>query len=60
MKFGGIVWTDALAMKGAGGKENNCVAALKAGADVLLQPLHPSRDIDAVMAAIKGGKLQAT
>ena len=59
MKFGGIVWTDALAMKGAGGKENNCVAALKAGADVLLQPLHPSRDIDAVMAAIKGGKLQA-
>lgn len=59
LKFGGIVWTDALAMKGAGGKENNCVAALKAGADVLLQPLHPAQDIDAVMAAIKSGKLKA-
>lgn len=60
LKFGGLVWTDALAMKGAGGKENNCVAALKAGADVLLQPLHPSQDIDAVMAAIKSGKLDAS
>lgn len=59
LKFGGIVWTDALAMKGAGGNENNCVAALKAGADVLLQPLHPAQDIDAVMAAIKSGKLKA-
>lgn len=58
MKFGGLVWTDALAMKGAGGSENNCVAALKAGADVLLQPVHPSQDIDAVMAAVKGGKIK--
>lgn len=60
MQFSGIVWTDALAMKGAGGKENNCVAALMAGADVLLQPLHPVHDIDAVIEAVNSGKLKAS
>ncbi len=57
MGFRGLVFTDALAMKGANSAENNCVAALRAGVDVLLQPSSPATDIDAVMAAIKAGKI---
>lgn len=57
MGFEGLVWTDALAMKGAGSKENNCVRALKAGVDVLLQPENPAHDIDAVLAAVKKGQI---
>lgn len=58
MGFEGMVWTDALAMKGASVKNgNNCVAALKAGADILLCSASPSTDIDAVMKAIEHGEL---
>ncbi|MCM1337496.1 MAG: serine hydrolase [Candidatus Amulumruptor caecigallinarius] len=57
MGFDGLVWTDALAMKGAGSKENNCVRALKAGVDVLLQPESPVHDVDQVLAAIKKGTI---
>lgn len=56
--FKGLVFTDALAMKGASVKENNCVAALRAGADVLLGSSAPVSDIEAVMQAIKSGKLK--
>lgn len=57
MGFEGLVFTDALAMKGAVAKagENNCVAALKAGADVLLGSGAPYTDIDAVVAAVESG-----
>ncbi|MCI9608548.1 MAG: serine hydrolase [Muribaculaceae bacterium] len=57
MGFGGLVFTDALAMKGAVAKpgENNCVTALKAGADVLLGSGSPYSDIEAVMAAVNSG-----
>lgn len=58
MGFGGMIWTDALEMKGAsvnGG--NNCVEALKAGADVLLGSASPSTDIDAVMKAVEAGEI---
>lgn len=59
MKFQGIVFTDALAMKGAkdDGETNNCVAALKAGADVLLQPRALAADIQAVVDAVKAGEI---
>ncbi len=57
MKFDGLVWTDGLAMKGADMKENNCVAALRAGADVLLQPADPIADITTVLNAVKSGKI---
>lgn len=57
MGFEGLIFTDALAMKGANSSLNNCVAALIAGADVLLGSNNPSKDLDAVMAAIKSGKI---
>ncbi len=57
MGFEGLIFTDALEMKGASSSTNNCVAALLAGADVLLSPANPSKDLDAVMKAIKLGKI---
>lgn len=59
MGFNGLVFTDALAMKGAVARpgENNCVEALQAGADVVLQPANPAADIAAVCAAVEAGKL---
>lgn len=59
LEFDGLVFTDALAMKGAVAKpgQNNCVAALLAGADVLLQPVSPAADMAAVKAAIADGTL---
>ena len=61
MDFKGLTYTDALGMKGAVSPdgENVCVAALRAGADILLAPSADkvSSDIDAVMAALKKGKL---
>lgn len=55
--FKGLIFTDALEMKGANSATNNCVAALLAGADVLLSPANPSKDLDAVMSATKSGKI---
>lgn len=59
MGFKGMVFTDALEMKGAvaPGGGNNCVAALLAGADVLLGSASPAADINAVVAAVKSGKI---
>ena len=48
--FDGLIYTDALGMKGATeAVANPCVAALRAGADILLCPPNTARDIDAVM-----------
>ncbi len=58
MGFEGLVFTDGLAMKGAAlPGQNICVSALKAGADVLLQPLSLASDISAVMEALQSGEL---
>ncbi len=58
MGFEGIVWTDGLAMKGAAvGSVNNCVSALLAGNDLLLEPLSPISDMNAVLAAVKDGTI---
>lgn len=59
MNFGGLIFTDALAMKGAVSPtgENNCISALKAGADVLLCSAAPMSDIAAVTAAVQSGDL---
>ena len=57
MGFEGLIFTDALAMKGAKSSVNNCVAALLAGADMLLGSSSPSKDLEAVMLAIESGKI---
>lgn len=55
--FNGIIFTDALAMKGARSTENNCVAALAAGADVCLMSAAPVSDLQAVRKAVADGRL---
>lgn len=57
--FKGLIFTDALAMKGASRvNENNCVSAFLAGADILLGSSAPVSDLNAVEAAVKSGKIK--
>jgi beta-glucosidase-like glycosyl hydrolase/CubicO group peptidase (beta-lactamase class C family) len=57
--FDGLIFTDALNMKGATQllKGSACVNALLAGNDVLLMPENISDEIAAVKAAVNGGTL---
>ena len=60
LNFTGLIYTDALGMRGAVDPKgrNTSVAAYDAGNDVLLNPLYPGKDIDAIMAAVKSGKIK--
>ncbi len=59
MRFRGLVYTDALEMKGARVEgKNTCVAAIEAGAEMLLSGRNPAADIDAILAAVKAGKIK--
>ena len=55
--FRGIVFTDALEMKGVSNNLNVCAQALMAGNDMLLAPRNLKRELDGVLAAVKEGKL---
>jgi beta-glucosidase-like glycosyl hydrolase/CubicO group peptidase (beta-lactamase class C family) len=59
MGFRGLCFTDGLAMKGAvaGNNESTAVEALKAGNDVLLGPVYPEKEFDAVKQAVKKKQL---
>lgn len=48
--FKGLIFTDALAMKGVAGFENVCLRALEAGNDLLLTPVPVKPQLDAVVA----------
>lgn len=59
LKFNGLVFTDALQMKGVlSGEVNLSVAALKAGNDLLLIPRNIKREMEAVLAALDSGELK--
>lgn len=58
--FKGVAYTDALSMEGIGAGytvEKSSVAAVKAGADVLLKPTDVHRAINAVVAAVESGEI---
>ena len=57
MGFGGLVFTDALEMKGISNNANVCAQALMAGNDMLLAPRNLKRELDGVLNAVKSGKL---
>jgi len=59
MEFEGLCFTDGLAMKGAvvGKNENLAVQALIAGNDILLGPVDPEKDFEAVKQAVKAKQL---
>ena len=56
--FKGLVFTDALNMKGAAVAGNACVQALKAGNDVLLSPTSVAADIVAIEEAVNKGEIK--
>lgn len=57
--FQGLIYTDAMGMKGAADPKgrNNALMALRAGADVI-ECSNARTDIAAIMAALKSGKLK--
>lgn len=57
LAFKGLIFTDALAMKGVSGNENICLQALKAGNDLILAPRNLKEELPAVLAAIEKGEL---
>jgi len=58
-KFKGLIFTDALGMKGAtvSKKDNVCVLALLAGNDVLVAPARIATDFAAIKKAIESGTI---
>lgn len=54
--FDGLVFTDALAMKGVAGFEHVCLQALRAGNDVVLSPVPVKPQLDAVVHAARHDK----
>lgn len=58
MGFEGIIFTDALTMKGAlNGGKRNVVEAFLAGADAFLSSDSPVRDVDDLMQAVKDHRI---
>ena len=55
--FQGLVFTDALEMKGISGHEDVCAKALIAGNDLLLAPRNLKKSMAGVLEAVKSGKL---
>lgn len=55
--FKGMVYTDALEMKGVSSNANVCAQALIAGNDMLLPPRNLKRELDGVLAAVKAGQI---
>ncbi len=58
LRFEGLIFTDALEMKGARlPGHNSALEALRAGADILLSSGNPAADINAITAALADGSL---
>lgn len=57
LHFRGLVFTDALAMKGVSSNASVCLQALKAGNDLLLVPRRIKEEVDAILDAVKSGEL---
>lgn len=57
LKFKGLIFTDALAMKGVSGNSSVCLQALKAGNDLLLVPRRIKEELESVVEAVRSGEL---
>ncbi len=57
MGFKGLVFTDALVMKGVSDNAHICLQALMAGNDMVLAPRNLKPEIEAVLEAVKNGTL---
>lgn len=57
LAFKGLIFTDALAMKGVSGNASVSLQALKAGNDMVLTPRNLKQEIEAVFDALEKGEL---
>lgn len=55
--FSGLIFTDGLAMKGVSSEKNMSIRAIKAGNDILLAPIRPEREIEAIKSAVENGNI---
>lgn len=53
LAFKGLIFTDALAMKGVAGNKSVCLQALQAGNDMVLAPRRLKEEMDAVLEAVE-------
>lgn len=57
MGFTGLVFTDGLAMKGVSSEPNMSVKVLQAGNDILLGPISPTKEYNAIKKAVENGTI---
>lgn len=57
LKFKGLIFTDALSMKGVAGESNVCLQALRAGNDMVLAPANLEKEIDNVLLGVMNGQI---
>lgn len=57
LQFKGLIFTDALAMKGVSKNENVCAYALRAGNDLVLAPKNLKKEIRGVLDEIEKGTI---
>lgn len=57
LQFKGLIFTDALAMKGVSKNENVCAYALRAGNDMVLAPRNLKKEIRGVLDEIEKGNI---
>ncbi|MDD3040611.1 glycoside hydrolase family 3 N-terminal domain-containing protein [Bacteroides sp.] len=57
LAFKGLIFTDALAMKGVAGNQSICLQALKAGNDIVLSPRNLKEEIPSVIEAVEKGDI---
>ncbi len=53
--FSGLIFTDGLAMKGVSTEKNMSARAIMAGNDILLGPVSPEKEYEALRAAVASG-----
>jgi len=57
LQFQGLIFTDALAMKGVASADRVCLQALQAGNDMVLAPHDVEAEVKSVLKAIKMGEI---
>lgn len=58
--FNGLVFTDALEMRGVSAHNDRCLKAIQAGNDLLLTPRKMKEEMNAILKAVKSGDLPKT
>ncbi len=57
LHFRGLIFTDALAMKGVASADRVCLQALRAGNDMVLAPRDVETEVQSVLKAIENGEI---